>query len=147
MNIREVWPCRQFLATADLSTDPMGSEWQFTCLEVSHPSASLVDVGSLGDVCTPVNIDNRKIYPTCTRSLELHRSLNHASARLQSQTITLPSMVYLGYVKLRLLSIQSVHLTSMMQNEDCGQMSAWYLFSALGFYPVNPVLGLYVVGS
>ncbi|KAG1837349.1 glycoside hydrolase family 92 protein [Suillus tomentosus] len=32
-------------------------------------------------------------------------------------------------------------------NEDCGQMSAWYLFSALGFYPVNPVSGLYVVGS
>ncbi len=24
-------------------------------------------------------------------------------------------------------------------NEDCGQMSAWYVFSALGFYPVNPV--------
>ncbi|KAF8547214.1 glycoside hydrolase family 92 protein [Imleria badia] len=32
-------------------------------------------------------------------------------------------------------------------NEDCGQMSAWYLFSALGFYPVNPVSGDYVVGS
>ncbi|KAH7915906.1 glycoside hydrolase family 92 protein [Hygrophoropsis aurantiaca] len=32
-------------------------------------------------------------------------------------------------------------------NEDCGQTSAWYLFSALGFYPVNPVSGEYVVGS
>ncbi|KAF9523228.1 glycosyl hydrolase family 92-domain-containing protein [Crepidotus variabilis] len=32
-------------------------------------------------------------------------------------------------------------------NEDCGQMSAWFLFSALGFYPVNPVSGEYVVGS
>ncbi|KAJ6544363.1 glycosyl hydrolase family 92-domain-containing protein [Mycena capillaripes] len=32
-------------------------------------------------------------------------------------------------------------------NEDCGQMSAWYLFSALGFYPVNPPSGEYVVGS
>jgi len=32
-------------------------------------------------------------------------------------------------------------------NEDCGQMSAWYLFSALGFYPVNPVSGNYVVGT
>lgn len=32
-------------------------------------------------------------------------------------------------------------------NEDCGQMSAWYLFSALGFYPVNPVSGDYVIGS
>lgn len=32
-------------------------------------------------------------------------------------------------------------------NEDCGQMSAWYVFSALGFYPVNPASGVYVLGS
>jgi predicted alpha-1,2-mannosidase len=32
-------------------------------------------------------------------------------------------------------------------NEDCGQMSAWYVLSALGFYPVNPADGTYVVGS
>ncbi len=32
-------------------------------------------------------------------------------------------------------------------NEDCGQMSAWYLFSAMGFYPVNPADGRYVLGS
>ncbi|KAI0059303.1 hypothetical protein BV25DRAFT_1809203 [Artomyces pyxidatus] len=32
-------------------------------------------------------------------------------------------------------------------NEDCGQMSAWFLFGALGFYPVNPVSGDYVVGT
>jgi predicted alpha-1,2-mannosidase len=32
-------------------------------------------------------------------------------------------------------------------NEDCGQMSAWYVFSSLGFYPVNPVGGRYVFGS
>lgn len=32
-------------------------------------------------------------------------------------------------------------------NDDCGQMSAWYVFSALGFYPMNPVSGEYVFGS
>lgn len=32
-------------------------------------------------------------------------------------------------------------------NEDCGQMSAWYIFSAIGFYPVNPANGIYVIGS
>lgn len=32
-------------------------------------------------------------------------------------------------------------------NEDCGQMSSWYVFSALGFYPVNPSNGIYVFGS
>ncbi|MBI1332153.1 MAG: glycoside hydrolase family 92 protein [Armatimonadetes bacterium] len=32
-------------------------------------------------------------------------------------------------------------------NNDCGQMSAWYVFSAVGFYPVNPANGVYVLGS
>lgn len=32
-------------------------------------------------------------------------------------------------------------------NEDAGQMSAWYVFNALGFYPANPVNGAFVLGS
>ncbi|NYF80712.1 GH92 family glycosyl hydrolase [Granulicella arctica] len=32
-------------------------------------------------------------------------------------------------------------------NEDCGQMSAWYVLSSLGFYAVDPVSGNYVFGS
>lgn len=32
-------------------------------------------------------------------------------------------------------------------DDDCGQMSAWYLFTALGIYPVNPASGDYMIGS
>lgn len=32
-------------------------------------------------------------------------------------------------------------------NEDYGQMSAWYVFAAIGFYPVDPASGVYVLGS
>ena len=32
-------------------------------------------------------------------------------------------------------------------NDDCGQMSAWYIFTALGFYPVAPASGRYMLGS
>ena len=32
-------------------------------------------------------------------------------------------------------------------NEDCGQMSSWYIFSALGFYPLNPAQGVYHLGA
>jgi predicted alpha-1,2-mannosidase len=32
-------------------------------------------------------------------------------------------------------------------NADCGQMAAWYVFSALGFYPMNPDSGVYAIGS
>ena len=32
-------------------------------------------------------------------------------------------------------------------NDDCGQMSAWYVFSAMGLYPFNPCGGEYVIGA
>lgn len=32
-------------------------------------------------------------------------------------------------------------------DEDCGQMSAWYIFSALGFYPVTPGTDVYAIGT
>lgn len=32
-------------------------------------------------------------------------------------------------------------------NDDCGQLSSWYVFAALGFYPVNAANGVYVIGS
>ena len=32
-------------------------------------------------------------------------------------------------------------------NEACGQMSAWFVFSAMGFYPVDPVGGTYEIGT
>lgn len=32
-------------------------------------------------------------------------------------------------------------------NEDCGQMSAWYVFGAMGFYPVDPISGRYEIGT
>ena len=35
----------------------------------------------------------------------------------------------------------------MIGNDDCGQMSAWYILSCLGFYPVNPASGEFVLGA
>lgn len=32
-------------------------------------------------------------------------------------------------------------------NDDCGQMSAWYMLSAMGFYPVDPVSAKYIFGA
>ena len=32
-------------------------------------------------------------------------------------------------------------------NDDCGQMSAWFVFSAMGLYPVTPASGVYALGS
>ncbi len=35
----------------------------------------------------------------------------------------------------------------LIGNEDCGQMSAWFIFSAMGFYPVTPASGVYALGT
>jgi len=35
----------------------------------------------------------------------------------------------------------------LIGNEDCGQMSAWYIFSSMGFYPVNPASSVFAIGS
>lgn len=36
---------------------------------------------------------------------------------------------------------------SLSGNDDCGQMSAWYMFNCLGFYPVAPSSNIYNIGS
>ena len=39
------------------------------------------------------------------------------------------------------------NIDGLCGNDDCGQMSAWYVFSALGFYPVCPGTDQYVLGA
>lgn len=41
----------------------------------------------------------------------------------------------------------SVHPDGLIGNEDCGQMSAWFVLSSMGFYPVTPASDIYVIGS
>ncbi|KAF8511375.1 glycosyl hydrolase family 92-domain-containing protein [Gautieria morchelliformis] len=54
-----------------------------------------------------------------------------------------------GQARIRSIAAVDYNATAegLAGNEDCGQMSAWWLFSALGFYPVNPSSTSYVVGS
>jgi len=47
----------------------------------------------------------------------------------------------------RIMALYQEGPDGLCGNDDCGQMSAWYVFGALGFYPVNPVSGEYILGS
>lgn len=51
--------------------------------------------------------------------------------------------------KVRMIISKMYHPTpdGLGGNDDCGQMSAWYIFSALGFYPVAPGSNQYAIGS
>jgi predicted alpha-1,2-mannosidase len=44
-------------------------------------------------------------------------------------------------------TLYSARPDGLCGNEDVGQLSAWYVLSAMGFYPVNPANGAYVFGS
>lgn len=44
-------------------------------------------------------------------------------------------------------SLYDVTPAGLCGNEDVGQMSSWYIFSAMGFYPANPANGAFVFGS
>jgi len=52
---------------------------------------------------------------------------------------------------LRVRQIMTMHYDNTPEgicgNDDCGQMSAWYVWSAMGLYPLNPADGKYVIGS
>ena len=50
------------------------------------------------------------------------------------------------YVKQILDELYTDERDGLCGNEDCGQMSAWGVFSALGFYPATPASGCYVLG-
>ncbi|WP_430817027.1 GH92 family glycosyl hydrolase [Carboxylicivirga sp. RSCT41] len=44
-------------------------------------------------------------------------------------------------------TMYTTEVDGLCGNEDCGQMSAWYVLSSMGFYPVNPADGNYILGS
>ncbi|HLZ97157.1 MAG TPA: GH92 family glycosyl hydrolase [Steroidobacteraceae bacterium] len=50
-------------------------------------------------------------------------------------------------VRMLLKTMYRAEPDGLAGNEDCGQMSAWYVMSALGLYAVDPVSGIYVFGS
>ena len=51
-----------------------------------------------------------------------------------------------GMVKRIMTELYNNNYNGYAGNDDCGEMSAWYVFSAMGFYPVNPASGEYSVG-
>jgi predicted alpha-1,2-mannosidase len=52
-----------------------------------------------------------------------------------------------GMVRRLLTTMYQAAPDGIIGNDDCGQMSAWFILSALGFYPVDPVSATYVLGS
>ncbi len=70
---------------------------------------------------------------------------SHQIAYMYSYAGAAPKTQY--YVRKILSSLYDDTPGGLSGNEDCGQMSAWYIFSAMGFYPVLPGKPEYAIGS
>jgi len=51
------------------------------------------------------------------------------------------------YIRKVITEFHNNTVDGMIGNDDCGQMSAWYVLSCLGFYPVNPASNKFVIGA
>ena len=83
--------------------------------------------------------------PVCTGGCSIQGSSTHSSDRAGELQLE-HQRTFGGEQTLLYRPHRETHVLPS-QNDDCGQMSAWYIFSALGFYPVDPVSATYVVGT
>jgi predicted alpha-1,2-mannosidase len=97
---------------------------------------------------TPKEIPNQRMIPDVTGIIGMYSHGNepdHQVAYLYN---------YAGQpwkTQARVRSVATALYTNtpggICGNDDCGQISAWYVFTALGFYPVDPTSKTYILGS
>ena len=117
-----------------------GDNWVYT-FDVMH------DVGGLASLFRDGKVGMRE-------KLDEHFAENH-NLHSNEPSHHVPYMYsQLGFPsraaeEIRRLTWEDYNATAagLRGNEDLGQMSAWYVFSALGFYPVNPASDEYIIGT
>lgn len=132
-----------------------GNGWQYLWLAPQNPEGLIELLGGEGPFCEKLDqlfsIESIKTEGASADISGLigqyahgnepghHTTYLYAFAGQQWKTAKLVRQI--------LTTLYSDQPDGLSGNEDCGQMSAWYVFSALGMYPVNPVAGVYVFGS
>lgn len=132
-----------------------GNAWQYTWL-VPHDVEGLIKLldgdkrfvakldslfTAKGDMGTEASADITGLIGQYAHGNEPSHHIAYLYAYAGEPWKTAPKVRYI------LDSLYSDKIDGLSGNEDVGQMSAWYVFSALGFYPVNPSNGQYVFGS
>ncbi|HEX6332977.1 MAG TPA: GH92 family glycosyl hydrolase, partial [Flavisolibacter sp.] len=132
-----------------------GNSWQYT-FAVPHDVQTLITlhggpgkfVGKLDELFTTTSQTTGREQPDVTGLIGQYAHGNEPSHH----------MAYLfNYAGMPWRTQELVHRIcnefyknapdGLIGNEDCGQMSAWYVFSAMGFYPVCPGNGDYIIGT
>lgn len=132
-----------------------GNGWQYTWLVPQHPEGLIALMGGekafinkldslfvvQGDMGEEASSDITGLIGQYAHGNEPSHHITYLYAFAGQPWKTADKVRYI------LDSLYSDRPDGLSGNEDVGQMSAWYIFSALGFYPVNPSNGLYVFGS
>lgn len=102
-----------------------------------------------GTTCTPTNHLITSYVPSLIRISFLKNYSKHFSRPFQPYLYIFAGAPYKTQEWVRSLGRSEYNHTAagLSGNEDCGQMSAWYIFSALGVYPVDPASAKYVLGA
>ncbi|KAM0712232.1 hypothetical protein Q7P37_011326 [Cladosporium fusiforme] len=116
-----------------------GDAWIYT-FNVPHDPAGLVSLfGSAADLKAKLDAYFSSGQNDHSNEPSHHSPYMYAAIGYPSATQNLT----------RAIAAQNYNATAagLSGNEDLGQMSAWFVFSALGFYPVNPAGDEYIVGA
>lgn len=135
-----------------------GNSWNFS-FHVPHDVAGLIDVmggdrrfinrlDSLFEMHLPPEMyaDNEDVTDDCLIGGYVHgNEPSHHIPYLYAWTSEPWKTQY--WIREIMNRMYRDDIRGLSGNDDCGQMSAWYIFSALGFYPVCPGSGEYVIGA
>lgn len=144
-----------FKAIHTVSDFTEGNSWQYTFFAPQHPEA-LIDLfgsdnafiakldslfiaqGEMGEHASP---DITGLIGQYAHGNEPSHHIAYLYAYAGQQWKTAEKVRYI------LDKFYTNKPDGIIGNEDCGQMSAWYILSSLGLYQVNPMNGLFVFGS
>ena len=133
-----------------------GNAWQYTWL-VPHDVEGLRDLFGGKDAMiskldslfiVSSELDGDKITPDLTGFIGQYIHGNEPSHHIAYIYSMLGEREKTADLVTRVMDeLYSAQPDGLSGNEDCGQMSAWYIFSALGFYPVEPAGARYWIGT
>lgn len=133
-----------------------GNAWQYTWL-VPHDTKGLIELFSSAEIFVQ-RLDSLFTVSEQVRGEDSSPDISGLIGQYAHGNEPSHHIAYLfsaaGYpektsaaVRRIMTSLYTAGKDGICGNEDCGQMSAWYVFSAMGFYPLNPADGKFLFGS
>lgn len=133
-----------------------GNGWQYTFFVPQHPEGLIALMGGdrpftakLDEFFTAEGDLGEEASMDISGLIGMYAHGNEPRPPSSSTSTPMPGQQWKTAKKVRYIQREfyTARPDGIIGNEDCGQMSAWHILSALGFYQVNPSNGVFVFGS